>query len=106
MTNKEVQEISEKTFIKLSIEKFFTFLISAIFIIGSCYVYTTSQALKNEKQDHRILIVESKIEILEKTLNEKMDKILENQKMLFDKQSSDHEFIIKHEYINLNKRNK
>jgi hypothetical protein len=81
---KKIIEISEKTFIKLSVEKFLSFLIVFFVVIGGVYIYTNRLSILEHKYDE---------------INQKLDLIIK-------KQDSDHEFIIKHEYENLNKKNK
>lgn len=96
-------EINEKTRFNFDGSKAFTIIAFVALSAWAIHTYISSQTERDDKQDNKIDIVDAKVESLkiefkesQKQINQKLDKIIE-------KQESDHDIVIRHEYSNLNK---
>ena len=98
-----IMEINENTRVNFSGEKALGIIAGVILVVWGIHTYISKQTERDDSQDVKIERVDNKVDALnaefqksQTEINSKLDKIIQ-------KQDTDHDIVVRHEYSNLNK---
>lgn len=96
-------EISEKTRFSFDFKLVITGICLTASLFWFLHTYISKQTERDDSQDFKIETVTTKIDELEKKVDENQQVIISKLNQIESNQSKDHDIVIRHEYMNLNK---
>ena len=96
-------EINEKTRLNFSGEKALAIVAVIIICVWGIHTYISKQTERDDSQDVRIEKVDNKVNALDAEFQKSQTEINSKLDKIIQKQDSDHDIVIRHEYSNLNK---
>ena len=96
-------EINEKTRVNFSGEKYLGIIAGVILAVWGVHTYISKQTQRDDSQDVKIERVDNKVDALDAEFQKSQTEINLKLDKIIQKQDTDHDIVVRHEYSNLNK---